>query len=189
MGGFNVEYATCTNGKWLNLIKLFDLSQLVSEPTRVTQTTAIIIDHVYATNPENIIECVIPKYSISDHFPVCFTRKVNCGILKSSHIATSYRCFKNFDESLFLNGLENDLIIFTANFPNIDDDFATWHSIVMKHLDNQAPMKSKRVTSKRLPDWFTPENLCMQKKREKSKRLKQWSDYKRYHNKAKQLIR
>ena len=50
---------------------------------------------------------------------------------------------KNFDESLFLNDLENDIITFTANLPNIDDDFATWHSIVMKYLDNHAPMKSK----------------------------------------------
>ena len=90
--------------------------------------------------------------------------------------------------NLFLNDLENDLIAFTATLHNIDDDFATWHSIVMKHLDNHAPMKSKRVKSKRLPDWFTPEILCMQKQRDNLKRLKQWSDYKRYHNKTKQLI-
>ena len=35
---------------------------------------------------------------------------------------------------------------------------------------------------RRLQDWFTPENLYMQKKRDKSKRLKQWSDCKRYRN-------
>ena len=98
MGDFNIKYSTCKNRKWLNLIDLLDLSQFVSEPTRITQTTATIIDHLYAT--ENIIDCFIPKYSISDHFPVCFTRKVNYRILKSSHITTSYRCFKNFDESL-----------------------------------------------------------------------------------------
>ena len=115
MGDFNIDYVSCTNRKWLNLIQLCDLSQLVLEPTRVTQSTATIIDHVYTTNAENITECFISHFSFSDHFPVCFTRKVNCKIPKSSHITTSYRCFKNFDDSLFLNDLANDISVFTTN--------------------------------------------------------------------------
>ena len=144
---------------------------------------------MYTTNAENITECFISHFSISDHFPVCFTRKVNCKIPKSSHITTSYRCFKNFDDSLFLNDLANDISVFTTNCSSIDEDFANWHSIIMNQLDNHAPMKSKRVKSKRLPDWFTPEIIHMQKLRDHSKRLKQWSDYKRYRNKTKYLIR
>ena len=34
IGDFNIDYISCTNRKWLNLVQLFDLSQLVSEPTR-----------------------------------------------------------------------------------------------------------------------------------------------------------
>ena len=186
MGDFNIDYVSCTNRKWLNLIQLCDLSQLVLEPTRVTQSTATTIDHVYTTNAENITECFISHFSISDHFPVCFTRKVNCKIPKSSHITTSYRCFKNFDDSLFLNDLANDISVFTTNCSSIDEDFANWYPIIMNQLDNHAPM---RVKSKRLPDWFTPKIIHMQKLRDNSKRLKQWSDYKRYRNKTKYLIR
>lgn len=40
-----------------------------------------------------------------------------------------------------------------------------------------------------MPDWFTPDITHMQNIRDKSKRLKQWKDYKRYRNKTKQLIR
>ena len=39
MGDFNID-CTCLKRKWQNLVQLFDLSQLVSEPTRITETTS-----------------------------------------------------------------------------------------------------------------------------------------------------
>ena len=53
MGDINIDLKAHTNNKWLNLINLFDLTQLVTEPTRVTETTDTLIDHVYTTHPEN----------------------------------------------------------------------------------------------------------------------------------------
>ena len=189
MGDFNIDFAPCTNTKWLNLIQLFDLRQLVIEPTRVTPTTATIIDHVYSSHPENIIECFTSTFSISDHYPICFTRKVNCKIPKTDHITSTYRSFKHFDESLFLNDLEMDIASFTTTHSSLDEDFSSWYSIIMSNLDKHAPMKCKRVKTKRLPDWFTPEITQLQKLRDQSKRLKMWSDYKRYRNQVKYLIR
>ena len=40
MGDFNIDLIPCTNNKWSNLLQLFDLSQLVREPTRVTESSA-----------------------------------------------------------------------------------------------------------------------------------------------------
>ena len=75
MGDFNIDYNPGTNKKWLNLVQLFDLSQLVSESTRVTETTAKIIDHIYTSHPENFTECFISYYSISDHFSgLCYKK-------------------------------------------------------------------------------------------------------------------
>ena len=37
MGDFNIDFNSCTNNKWLNFLQLFDLSQLVSEPTHRLQ--------------------------------------------------------------------------------------------------------------------------------------------------------
>ena len=50
-------------------------------------------------------------------------------------------------------------------------------------------MKRKRVKTKRLPDWFTPDITHLQKLRDNSKRLKMWSDYRRYRNQIKFSIR
>ena len=45
IGDFNIDIALSSNTKWMNLVQLFDLTQLVSTPTRVTQTSSTIIDH------------------------------------------------------------------------------------------------------------------------------------------------
>ena len=62
-------------------------------------------------------------------------------------------------------------------------------SLLINSLDKHAPIKSKRVKTKRLPDWFTTDSRKMQKLRDRCKRLKQWAEYKTYRNKTRQLIR
>lgn len=74
MDDFYFDLALTTNTKWINLIQLFDLSQLKSTPTNSSST---IIDHVYTSKSEYITESFVPHYAISVHFPVCFSRKVN----------------------------------------------------------------------------------------------------------------
>ena len=75
MGDLNIDYKIPSNCKWKNLINLFDLTKLVQEPTRVTQISATIIDHVYTSPPENKVNCIVSDLSLCDHFPICFTRK------------------------------------------------------------------------------------------------------------------
>ena len=131
-------FHVCSNTKWLNLIQLFDLKQLVTDFTRVTPSSATIIDHIYSTNPENIAECFVPSYAVSDHFPVCTTRKINYKITKTAHMTTSYRCFKRVNDALFLSDLGTDLESFTLSASNVDDDLTSWFSIFQKQLDKHA---------------------------------------------------
>ena len=134
--------------------RLFDLSQLIKDPTRVTESSSTITDHVYTSKPENIVENFVSNNSLSDHFPVCFSRKINNKISKCDHITTSYRCFKNFHEDTFISDLTSDLNDFSASKSDINEDISIWYSIILKHLDCHAPYKFKRVKTKYLPDWY-----------------------------------
>ena len=167
MGDFNIDITCCTNSKWNSLIQLFDLLQIITEPTRVTHSTSTIIDHVYTTKPENIVECFVPHYAISDHYPVCLTRKVNYKLPKVEHITNTYRCFKKFNENAFQSDLANALQNFELNHQSVDDDFNALHTIVIKQLDKHAPVKQRRVKSRRLPDWYTTEIGEARKARDK----------------------
>ena len=121
MGDFNIEQSNCLNKTWLHLVQLFDLKQMVSSPTRVTNSSGSIIDHIYCTDSEKISECFVPHYSISGHFPICLIRKINQKLKKSNHITTSYRCYKHFNEELFLNDLADELSLFSLSESDIDD--------------------------------------------------------------------
>ena len=70
---------------------------------------------------------------------------------------TTYRSYKHFDENKFISDIANNLDEFAADKSSIDEDLNIWYSFLLKHLNNHAPIKSKRVKSKRMPDWFTPD--------------------------------
>ena len=78
LGDINIDYTGgCTNNKWANMIQEQSLSQIIDTPTRVTSSTCSIIDHVYVSHPEHVAEINVPTIAISDHYPVCLTRKIN----------------------------------------------------------------------------------------------------------------
>ena len=122
-------------------------------------------------------------------FSVCFSRKVNSKITKTKHISTTYRCFKHFDESSFLDDPGSALESFEVSQSHVVDDFAKWFSVIQIHLDRHAPLKTRRVKSKRMPEWFTPDILDEGKLRDHYKRSKNWSKFKEYRNKTRNLIR
>ena len=163
MGDFNIDLHTCTNTNWLNMIQLFDLYQLITEWTRITPTTATLIDSIYTTAQANISESFASNISISDHLLVCVTRRDSSKIAKKDHNSASYRSFKHFDEDLFLQELTIDLETFHQHHLNVDDDFVLWASLIFKHLNIHSSIKAKRVKTKRLPYWFSPDIAEMQK--------------------------
>ena len=189
MGDFNIDFNINSNKKWWNLIELFDLSQLVSEPTRVTETSSTTIDHIYTSHPENIIEHFVPSFSISDHYPICFTRKICNKIRKNDHITTRYRCFKRFNEESFIADLSCDLDSFILDRSDINEDISVWYGIILKHLDHHAPCKTSRVKTNKLPQWHNQDIALARRKRDSFKRRKLWPEYKIFRNKTKDLIR
>lgn len=46
IGDINIVFQVCSKNSWLHLIQIFDLTQLVTDYTRITSTAAIIIDHI-----------------------------------------------------------------------------------------------------------------------------------------------
>ena len=127
MGDFNIDLLS-------DMIKmqLFVLTQLISKPTRITQTTATFIDRVYTTAPCTISESFVSDLSDSDDFPVCITRKVSNKISKNNHTSTTYRSFKNFKEEQLLHHLSVDLEKFTLCQLNVENDLMHYFSIISK---------------------------------------------------------
>ena len=76
-------------------------------------------------------------------------------LLKNEHITTTYRSFKKINETQFLQDLATDLGPFSDILvdSDINEACSTWIKTIPHQLDHHAPLKSRRVKHKRLPEW------------------------------------
>ena len=117
-------------------------------PTRVTRCSAALLDHVFVTHPERIIETLVPIDGLSDHYPICFVHKARDPKSPKSHNDTvKYQSFKNLDKDRSVYDLNNAPWSLLDIFENIDDKLDTWE------LTQHTPIVEKRVKRKKLPPW------------------------------------
>ena len=73
---------------------------IINKPTRVTNKTAIVIDHTLTNSyTETIFKTVILKCDVSDHFPICLIIPFLNFSSKNKIIYTSKRSFN--EQSIF----------------------------------------------------------------------------------------
>ena len=139
MGDFNIDLLVDNplSKAWLDLLNLHGLTQIISEPTRVTMNSKILIDHVFVSKIENINSSKVIHCGNSDHFHTGLTYKRNC-YSKQHHTYITYRSFKSFDSTSFLTDLDNLPWSILDSYDNVDDLVDTWyrlfHSVVNLHL-------------------------------------------------------
>lgn len=174
--------------EWGNFTTSLGLTQLVSEPTRVTKDSKTLIDHIYTNFEENIHSISVKQLCLSDHYGVFCNRKSNSELGKNTHQTITYRSFKNFDESKFLIDLSHVPWEIIQTFDNVDDIVLAWSSLFLEIINKHAPIKIHRVKKKYQPDWLTPEILDHMKERNKYKLNGNTEAYKRLRNEISWLI-
>ena len=105
-GDFNINLYNLNNLHAENLYSVldeFNLSQIVDSPTRITSTTATLIDLIMILNADKVLEKGVIDSEISDHQLVYCKVKVY-GKHNEPKMVT-YRNFKNFN----YNNFEQDL--------------------------------------------------------------------------------
>jgi len=72
-GDINIDLLTYDNNiavcDYVNMLYCSGVKPLITKPTRITETTATLIDHIY-TNDVNLKTAGILIFHISDHLPV-----------------------------------------------------------------------------------------------------------------------
>ena len=98
----------------------------------------------------------VPIYAISDHFPVCLTRKITKDFDKG-HVDKfiSYRDTKSFDESAVVSDLDNQPWSVIDIFDNANDALDYFLTLFKSVLSKHAPEKKKRLKKEKQPNWMT----------------------------------
>ena len=100
MGDFNYDLlnqsATHNSDKFLEILNLYQLHQLINEPTRITETCKTLIDIIITNKPENYLKSGIIHIEISDHgHSLVYTCRKR-SVPKSKHKVVVKRCLKRY---------------------------------------------------------------------------------------------
>ena len=87
----------------INFCSSINLTQLIREPTRVTESPATLIDVILTSHEKLIIDTKVMPSSISDHDVIYAVLKLKRQCPKPVYITT--RTFKNYPQNAFLPGI------------------------------------------------------------------------------------
>ncbi len=188
MGDFNIDLIKNENKKWSNFIDNVNLTQMVHSPTRICESSETLIDHIYTTNPENLTNCHVPVYAISDHYPICLNRRIHNKAKKDNHIEIKYRCFKRFNEDNFISDLSNSPFNLIELEEDVNIAMEKWYDLFERVLDKHAPIRNKRVKSYKQAEWFNDSIKTAINNRNNCHSRKDWENFKHWRNKTTSLI-
>ena len=132
--------------KLMSITDIYGLQQLITEPTRITPTSATLIDVIYTNCRENVVCSGVRHISISDHSIVFAYRKLSVNGMSGGHNAITYRNFRKFNRI----NLRNDI----ASDPN--DMWLQWKCSFLSIVNKHAPLRKMRVRTRSSP-WITSE--------------------------------
>ena len=138
--------------KLQTLSSLYQLTQVINDPTRVTETTSTLIDLILTNKAENISCAGVLHLSISDHSLVYAVRKFE--LPKSRPSIKEVRDFKYFSD------FRADLLQVPWDTICYDDPntcWIVWKSFFNEILNKHAPMRQRRSKAKSVP-WIKPTN-------------------------------
>jgi hypothetical protein len=139
---FLIEKSLATLDKKLPFIN-YQLTQLITDSTRVSSYSNYLIDVFITNSSESIISSGVYPLSISDHDLTYAIRKI--GLPKGKPRYIECRNFKNFDEKQFTSSLKSTKWPLINEFDDINKACDAWKSMFLEVIDKHAPCRSFRV--------------------------------------------
>ena len=95
------NYHTQTE-EYLDMLHSNNISPIITKPTRITNYTATLIDHIYTNNTKQMISG-IATIDISDHLPTFCIVDIP---LQKQKLKRYYRDYRQFDSELYLQDVK-----------------------------------------------------------------------------------
>jgi hypothetical protein len=178
----------------LDIFDIYNLTQHITEPTRVTSTSQSLLDLCITNTPGKIKVSGVLSLGISDDSLIYFVRK-STWQRQFANSFTRKRHFKHFNDNEFLNDLNE---IDWNEISSSDDTnvvWSMWLTNFTQILDKHAPFKKKRIGKKKSP-WITPDVVqkmrardYLKKQYDKNRNNELWKQYKNTRNDVNNIIK
>ena len=175
------------------LFNVYQLAQLVKDPTRITERSSTLIDLVYTSDKEKFVATGVLNCSISDHSLVYTIRRAKKARAGPKFI--HYRNYKNYTPESFSENLHSPSWEEVNTSLTVNEAWQAFKKTLVGIMDKHAPMSTKRVRASTLP-WLNTDIRALMKQRDhqhnkalKTKSPEHWASYKELRNKTTSLIR
>ena len=136
---------TCDMGgqTLLNFCKAYNLTQVINEPTRITESSKSLIDIILVSNKNVVKESKVLPVSISDHDLVYVTLNLKKTRAKPIYITT--RSFKHYNCDAFKHDISLAPWSVTDSFDDVENKLNAFHLLFNPVLDKHAPVKRIKI--------------------------------------------
>lgn len=180
------------SSEFVNLCHDFHLSQVITEPTRTTSTSANILDLVLTTFPDMVHEiCFLP--GLSDHTFVYFTIHG-----KVKHPVRQPKLIRDYNRADFA-AINRELSVFLDDYMlkfeerSVETNWNIFKDKVASLVDRYIPLRA--ISGKHRSPWFTSSlNRLLNRKKRAFKKAKQsnessrWSAYRECTTQYKEAV-
>ena len=179
VGDFNIDLAKYDKDfhchDLINKMAEYSFAQLISLPTRITDHTATIIDHVYTNQVHTHIKSCVVTLDISDHlgtyvqFKTDLDYSPNTSACLPEPLSTfiNFRKFNAANMEKFSGLIQSETLEAVQNCSSADDKYDKFIEIYEKHYDEAFELQSARRKNQRKnpKPWILPwlENACARK--------------------------
>ena len=198
LGDLNCDYLkkSCPKFKALdNFSSEMNLYQLIKSPTRITETSATLIDVIFVSSTSLVRESGVMSRSISDHLPVYAKLKLQRP--KTAPQFVRIRSYKNYTASSFAAELASkaDHLLTVFNENDVDTKLNNFNCVLQTVLDGHAPMRNIKIRSRSCP--FVNQDIRnlmhsrdqLHRKFLQSRSASDWNIFKDARNMVKRAIR
>ena len=132
MGDFNCDTLSRTSitKNLTRIMEDFQLTQLISEPTRITDHSQTLIDHCYVSSPQSFFSSGATPLAGSDHLMIYVTRRHNTKGVDSPKFKM-IRSFKKCNMDMLTRDLVEAPWAVMDIFSTIDEKWHYWKSLFM----------------------------------------------------------
>ena len=163
LGDLNANMLDNSNNttKHLNAImELYQLTQTISSPTRVTMTSSSLLDVCITPTPEKLVTSRVVPIAISDHYLILTIRKLHIHLNQIRNKKIEIRNFKHFNAENFINDLQDQRWDLCDGDFSVDKKWETWKTLFLRVLDKHSPIRIKNVRNKSNLPWLTSSLNC-----------------------------
>ena len=167
LGDFNYCLLKNKQNKMTKVLETNGFTQLIKTPTRVTNNSSTLIDHIYVNETRKISQSGVLESGISDHFITYCTRKTLRGQI-GKHSTVKIRPMKDYSKESFVELLESynwDLVYQIRD--NVDEAWEKFYTMFTQALNDTVPEKEIRIKGRTEP-WIDAEVLELMQERDRA---------------------